>query len=313
MNSTELLTIAMPCYERNDFFDTALESALNQTVKCKVIVIDDASSHDYFEKACRKKNVTYYRNKVNIGLPGNFSKGFELAESKYVMNLQEDDILSPYYVESFLKAIRLHPDIDIFFPDIMVLKENGAVPHNHVLPFGYMPNGQKIIEYGIKYKLGFPYIASVIKKTKAHSFLDVHKEVGSWDWIWLYSNAEKFSFYGDSQKLYSFREHDNQDTKHNWNLIRLTLPYIYDVILKDKVSDPKLKRKASVNAFWELVRFKSLSGKTRMKRVLNENSKYHKYLKKKLNDNFLLRIIFYLPSQLVNFLYKSLRKLGLSD
>jgi glycosyltransferase involved in cell wall biosynthesis len=312
MSYTELLTISIPCHERKDFFKAALESALNQTVQCKVIVIDNASSHDYFEKICREKNVTYYRNEVNIGLPGNFSKGFELAESKYTMNLQNDDLLSPYYVESFLKAVSLYPDIDIFYSDTMVLKSNKAVPHKHILPFGYMPDGKKIIEYGIKYKLGFPYIASAIKKTIAHSFLEVHKEIGSWDWFWLYFNAEKFSFYGDAQKLYFFREHGNQDSKHNRYLIRLTLPYIYDKILKDKVSDPKLKRKASVNAFWELVRLKSFSGKKRLEKILNENPKYREYLKKKLNDNYLLRIIFHLPHQLVKFTYKSLRKIGLS-
>ena len=46
---TGLVTIAMPVYERKDFFREALDSALNQPVKCKVIVVDNCSSHDYFE------------------------------------------------------------------------------------------------------------------------------------------------------------------------------------------------------------------------------------------------------------------------
>ena len=45
MNYTDLLTIAMPVYERKDFFVEALESAIKQTIKCKIIVIDNCSSH----------------------------------------------------------------------------------------------------------------------------------------------------------------------------------------------------------------------------------------------------------------------------
>lgn len=44
MNFTDLITIAIPCYERKEFFLFALESALNQTIKCKVIVVDNCSS-----------------------------------------------------------------------------------------------------------------------------------------------------------------------------------------------------------------------------------------------------------------------------
>ena len=83
MRFTDLLTISMPVYERKDFFRMALESALNQTVKCKVIVVDNCSSHDYFEKVCREKNVPYYRNDYNLGMARNFARVFELADSKF--------------------------------------------------------------------------------------------------------------------------------------------------------------------------------------------------------------------------------------
>jgi GT2 family glycosyltransferase len=136
MDFTDLLTIAMPCYERKEYFLEALESALNQTVKCKVIVIDNCSSHDFFEKVCKEKNVAYYRNNKNIGIAANFAKGFELAVTKYVMNLQDDDVLSPEYVESFLNAIHQYPDIDVFFTNFVRLTSNGELPHKHTLPFG---------------------------------------------------------------------------------------------------------------------------------------------------------------------------------
>ena len=44
MSFTNLLTIALPCYERKEFFLEALDSALNQTVKCNIIVVDNCCS-----------------------------------------------------------------------------------------------------------------------------------------------------------------------------------------------------------------------------------------------------------------------------
>jgi glycosyltransferase involved in cell wall biosynthesis len=313
MSFTNLLTISMPVYERKEFFREALESALNQTVKCKIIVVDNCSSHDYFKKVCKEKNVTYYRNDRNIGMSANFSKAFELSETKYAMNLQDDDRLDPKYVEAFVDAVTKYPDIDIFYCDFMRNTPKGLLPHQHTLPFGYMEKGNKIIEYGIRYKLGFPYIASAIKREKAHTAREVGQNIGSYDWEWLYSVANNMSFYGDSRPLYIFRDHDNQDTKINSAIYRLTLPYIYEKVLQEKVVDPKLKKKALKNAFWEFVYLKSYTNKKILKEIMNGDSKYHNYLKVRVDEDALLKTIYMLPHGLVNLTYRSMRKVGLAN
>lgn len=312
MSFTDLLTISMPVYERKDFFREALDSALNQTVKCKVIVIDNCSSHDYFEKTCKEKGVTYYRNDRNIGMAGNFARGFELAQSEYVLNLQDDDQLSPVFVEAFLKAHEEHPDIDIFFSDFVRLTPEGKKPHRHTLPFGYMENGKKVIEYGIKYKLGFPYIASAIKRVKAKDSLLQYESTGSYDWLWLYSEADQFSFYGDSRQLYIFRDHDNQDTKNNSINYILSIPYIYEKVLKEKVTDPALKEEASRTAFWKLVELKSVASREKLEDFLDANTIYSDYLKEKLEHDHRLRTIFAMPRGIVDLGFRSLRKMGVS-
>jgi len=309
MNHTDLLTISMPVYERKDFFRDALESALNQTVKCKVIVIDNCSSHDYFRQVCKEKGVTYYRNERNIGLAPNFAKGFELAKTKYVMNLQDDDLLAPEYVEAFVDAVEKYPDLDIFFTDFERLTPQGRLPHHHTLPFGYMDNGDTVIEYGIRYKLGFPYISSAIKRTKVDGF-DEYDGGGSYDWAWLYSNADQFSFYGDSRKLYLFRDHEMQDTKRNLVRYVLTIPYIYEEILKKKVSDPKLKKMAEKAALDELVRLKAIANKKMIREFLRTDSVFSDYLREKLERDRLVNLLFCLPSLGVKFVYKSWRKLA---
>jgi len=312
MSFTDLLTISMPVYERKEFFRTALESALNQTVKCKVIVVDNCSSHDLYKKICKEKDVPYYRNEKNLGMARNFAKVFELADTKYVMNLQDDDQLKPNYVESFLAALDKYPDLDMYYPNFERRTSEGIKPHKHTLPFGYMENGNKIIEYGIKYKMGYPYMASVIKRSTEGGFHKNYVGSGSHDWIWIYEEADKFTFYGDSQILYTFRDHDNQDTKNNWPIYRLTLPYIYDEILYHKVSDPKLKKKASKNAFWELIHLKALADNKSLDKLKNGDTVYEKYLNNKLKQSNLLRTIFAMPKGIIYFVFKTLQKVGLS-
>tara|TARA_R110002050_G_scaffold295516_1_gene454452 strand:+ start:4013 stop:4948 length:936 start_codon:yes stop_codon:yes gene_type:complete len=310
MNHTDLLTISMPVYERKEFFREALESALNQTVKCKVIVIDNCSSHNYFEQICKEKGVSYYRNDRNIGLAPNFAKGFELAKTKYVMNLQDDDQLASDYVEAFVNAVEKYPDLDIFFSDFMRLTARGILDHRHVFPFGYMENGDKVIEYGIRYNLGFPYISSAIKRTLVDGF-DEYDGGGSYDWAWLYSNADQFSFYGDPRKLYVFREHETQHTKKNSVNYNLSTPYIYEAILKEKVTDPELKRIAAKRAFWELVHLKAVADKKTIHVILQKDNIYSRYLRDKLENDLWIRTIFFIPKASIDFLYRSMKKAAL--
>jgi glycosyltransferase involved in cell wall biosynthesis len=300
----------MPVYERKEYFKDALESALNQTVKCKVIVIDNCSSHDYFEQICKEKGVTYYRNDRNIGLAPNFARGFELAKTEYVMNLQDDDLLSPDYVEAFVNAVEKHPELDIFFTDFSKLTAKGTLPHQHTLPFGYMENGDRVIEYGIRYKLGFPYISSAIKRTNVNGF-DKYDGGGSYDWAWLYSNADHFSFYGDSRRLYSFREHDMQHTKKNAVNYNLSTPYIYEAILKEKASDPELKKLASKRAFWELVHLKAVADNDMIDDILRKDNIYSRYLRDKIDNDIRIKTIFFIPKSSIEILYRSMKRVAM--
>jgi hypothetical protein len=159
--------------------------------------------------------------------------------------------------------------------------------------------------------MGFPYMASAIKKIKAHSLSDVEGCMGSYDWEWIYSVANKFVFYGEPKILYYFREHPMQDTRKNSILYRLTRPYIFEEILLEKVSDPKLRKEASKKAFWELIHLKAITDEHMLKEFLNGNSKYHKYLRAKLDSNNFLKATFAMPRKIVYLIFKSLRKVGL--
>lgn len=310
MSYTDLLTIAIPCYERKDFFLEALESALNQTVKCKIIVVDNCSSHDYFKKVCSTKDISYYRNDYNIGIAANFAKAYELSKTKYVLILQDDDVLSSLYVETFVNAVIQFPNIDIFFTKFAIKTAQGVFIGKHILPFGYMGDGNKIIEYGILYKLGFPYMTSAVSKEIAYTVSDTIGWKGGYDWEWIYSIAEKFIFYGNDTVLYYARMHEKQVTTNNKAEFTLARSYLYEKILLDKASDVKQKKLILQYSFWELVRLRSETDKKQLKELLIGNNKYEKYLKVRLNKDVKMKLIYSLPRKVVWFFYKALRKIG---
>lgn len=296
MDYTNLITIAIPCYERKEYFRMALESAINQTVKCEIIVVDNCSSHDFFEKACNEKGIKYFRNESNIGLYPNIDRCFELANTEYVKILDDDDLLSPLYVESFLKALSNYPDLDIYFSNYVMISSKGEFDHSYKLPFCYMQRGDKIIEYGIQYSLGFPYMSCTFKKSKMHNSFEKQDKRGGYDWLWIYSNADKFSFYGDIQKLYIWRVHDNQTHNKDWITFRIATPFIYDRILQEKIFNNDLRKKAADKANQSLIYIKSCSKKGEIISFLDNQDCFSEYLKAKLQNNLTLRIIYKTPS-----------------
>ena len=119
------VTITFPVYERFDFFEEALNSALNQTVQCPIIVVDNGSSHNKFKLLCEKYQgrVKYYRNPDNIGMFPNWNRCFELAETEYAIIVGDDDILMPTYIEEFLKVYEKHPELGLYYTNIVFYKQ----------------------------------------------------------------------------------------------------------------------------------------------------------------------------------------------
>ncbi|MET0573370.1 MAG: glycosyltransferase [Pedobacter agri] len=102
------ITIAIPVYERYEFFEDALMSAVDQTVRCNVIVVDNCSSHNLFEQCVLRLNlphVTYHRNAQNLGAIGNWNTCINLPQTKWITILHSDDMLSLEYVDILSRSI----------------------------------------------------------------------------------------------------------------------------------------------------------------------------------------------------------------
>lgn len=113
-NKKSEICIFIPTYKRADTLKTAIESAINQNTEqyYEIIVLDnDSEKNTKTEKLmkdyCSKHdNILYYKNEENIGMFGNWNRGFELAGASWIAMLHDDDILYPQYLDEVLKNIR---------------------------------------------------------------------------------------------------------------------------------------------------------------------------------------------------------------
>ena len=101
------VTVVIPNYNGVKYIENCLNSLLNQTIdNCNIIVIDNAST-DRSEKLVKEKypNVQVVINETNKGFSSAVNKGIELANSKYVILLNNDTCVENDFVEKMLDSI----------------------------------------------------------------------------------------------------------------------------------------------------------------------------------------------------------------
>lgn len=96
------VTIVIPCYNQSQWLSDAIESALAQTVKCDVIVVDDGST-DRTLGVASEYPITYIRQE-NKGLSGARNTGIRCANTEWILPLDSDDKIDPTMVEKCLKV-----------------------------------------------------------------------------------------------------------------------------------------------------------------------------------------------------------------
>ncbi|MFW6358472.1 MAG: glycosyltransferase family 2 protein [Chroococcales cyanobacterium] len=145
-------SIIITTYNRLPLLKRAIESALNQTIPCEVIVVDDGSTdgtQDYVNRLGNR--VIYFRNLVNKGHSATVNTGVEIAQGDWIKLLDDDDYLAPNCLEEMAKAIAIHPEAVICSCQAIQVNKHGIevtrTQCNPSEPLYYIP--QEDIHYGM--------------------------------------------------------------------------------------------------------------------------------------------------------------------
>ncbi|MDR2496776.1 MAG: glycosyltransferase [Tannerellaceae bacterium] len=128
LRNKSAVTIAIPTYKRSNLLKITIDSALNQYGydDYNVIVIDNnPERNDATEQLLLTYNnskLSYFKNEQNIGMCGNWNRFFELSQTQWTVMLHDDDILSPYYLETISRY--LDDNISLIKPQIVKFYNN---------------------------------------------------------------------------------------------------------------------------------------------------------------------------------------------
>jgi len=116
MNNSSVIVL-MPVYNGEAYLKEAIESILNQTFKdFEFLIINDASTDQSLEiinKYLTDKRIKLINNEKNMGLVYSLNKGLDLANSKYIVRMDQDDIALPTRLEKQIEFMEKNPDVGV--------------------------------------------------------------------------------------------------------------------------------------------------------------------------------------------------------
>lgn len=116
-----LISIVIPTYKRTNLLKDAIDSALGQVDfnDYEIIVLDNEDEFDRkteteeLLETYENKKVLYYKNEKNIGMTGNWNRGIELANGKWITLLHDDDILHETFLRQMFNILKKNDKIDL--------------------------------------------------------------------------------------------------------------------------------------------------------------------------------------------------------
>lgn len=223
MNSTPLISIGIPTYNRPIGLEKVIKNFLNQTYKNIEIVISNNDSEDpQVVELCEKFKVIDNRIKCihqpyNIGMYENFKFVLKMAKGEFFMWASDDDIFYQDYIEKTLQPFYKYKNIVLCSPACKVLKNDKEINKYNA---DFQTTGlckvdriKKILNYIKKSHTALYglYKTSELKKITIHSYLDA-------DGLILLELSQYGEYYQLEEELmcatYDYNENDTLSLTH---------------------------------------------------------------------------------------------------
>ena len=111
-----MVTVLMPVYNASEFLRETMDSILGQTYKnFEFLIINDGSKDDSVQiiESYADKRIKLIHNEENIGLIETLNKGIELAQGKYIVRMDADDIAELNRIEIQVNYMEKNSDVAV--------------------------------------------------------------------------------------------------------------------------------------------------------------------------------------------------------
>lgn len=219
-----LVSVIMPTYDRPQYLQEAIASAVNQTYQnIEIIVSDNCSPESPWSiiESFQDSRIKFFRNDQNLGMFANTMGAFKRATGQYVASLLDDDAWEPQYLERLVPALEKHKDVAIAFCDHYVMDEHSKIDSvkTEACSQTYGRVGLKEGIYQPFWELAIvtqsvsPAIAAVMRRDVI-DWETIPAEVGAlWDVYLAYlCSAQGYGAYYVPERLTRYREHSQTET-----------------------------------------------------------------------------------------------------
>ncbi len=311
------ISVVMPVYNASRFLKEAIESILQQTLtNFEFIIIDDCSTDDSVAiiKSYQDHRIRLYHNDKNSGISYTLNKGIQLAECKWIVRMDSDDVCYPERLQKQHDFILQHPDGDLFSCWVNVVDQHRNFIRQDLFE-------SRFYYYNL-YFICWIYHPSVIFSKKAVIDVGMYTMAYSEDFELFWQLTRNYKLYNQPEVLMDYRVTDQSlhqvlrkkeydETQHsilkrNFKWLAgedYSLPVDYLDCLQHHF-EPLLKRKSAYFVADCLKQLKLLSGKILEKENINNNIEDIKaaaYYKHRFIANFFLK---HLPkSENIKLLY----------
>ncbi|MHC1738768.1 MAG: glycosyltransferase family 2 protein [Ignavibacteriaceae bacterium] len=124
-NYSPAVSVILPTYNRASSILRAVDSVLSQTLKdWELIIVDDGSSDNTFpildELVLSHENIRYCKHQ-NRKLPLALNTGLSFSVGNYVAFLGSDDEYLNNHLETRLRYMKSHPEIDLVYGGVKII------------------------------------------------------------------------------------------------------------------------------------------------------------------------------------------------
>lgn len=206
-----LVSILITSFNRANYIQAAIESALQQTYPhFEIIIVDNCSTDgtkEILEEYRGHEKVRIYLNDTNIGQFPNRNKAAQLAKGKYLKYLDSDDLLYPYSLDVMVRAMEQLPVAGL---GICYEIKNGSP-----LSFPFELKPENSIRLHFEKGLLFPGPGSIIYKRTVFEEFNGFEDYGlpSDNFLTL-KIASRYKVAALPCDLYWWRRHEMQEFNH---------------------------------------------------------------------------------------------------
>lgn len=122
------VSLCIPTYNRANFLVYAVESVLHQTYTDFELIICDDGSTDNTSSVVSQWNdprIRYIKHPANIGRSKNMRSGFEVSNGTYFIKFDDDDALTPEFLEKTVAVLEAEPSIDFVCTNHWIINQKG--------------------------------------------------------------------------------------------------------------------------------------------------------------------------------------------